>query len=95
MFMAMPAAGFSFIKGAPKPFARADLESPVTREFCPECGTHLTTRRPGLPAVILKVGTFDDPSLYRAPRVAIYTCDKQDFHMIPEGVPTFERMPKR
>ena len=95
MFMAMPAGGFSFTKGAPKPFSRTDLESPVTREFCPDCGTHLTTRRPGLPAVILKVGTFDDPSLYQAPRVAIYTCDKQDFHMIPEGVPTFEKLPRR
>ena len=26
---------------------------------------------------------------------SLYTCDKQDFHMIPEGVPTFERLPKR
>jgi hypothetical protein len=95
MFMAMPADGFSYTKGAPKPFTRDDLERPVTREFCPECGTHLTTRRPELPAVILKVGTFDDPGLYRAPRVAIFTCDKQDFHLIPEGVPTFERMPRR
>jgi hypothetical protein len=95
MFMVMPADGFSYTKGAPKPFARDDLERPVTREFCAECGTHLTTRRPELTAVILKVGTFDDPSLYGAPRAAIFTCDKQDFHMIPEGVPTFERMPRR
>jgi hypothetical protein len=45
--------------------------------------------------VILKVGTFDDPSLYGAPRMAIYTIDKQPFHMIPEGVPAFERQPPR
>src|ERR1041385_5532976 len=51
MFMLMPPDGFRYITGAPKQFARADLESPVTREFCAECGTHLTTRRPGLPAV--------------------------------------------
>src|SRR5579864_3368514 len=64
MFMAMPAGGFSYTKGVPKQFARSDLERPVTREFCAECGTHVTTLRPGLPAVILKAGTLDDPSLF-------------------------------
>ena len=73
----------------------AKRNRPVTREFCENCGTHLTTRRPDLPLVILKVGTLDDPSLFGAPQMAIYTVDKQPFHMIPEGVPTFEREPPR
>ena len=71
----------------------SDLEHPVTREFCAECGTHLTTRRPGLKAIILKVGTLDDPSVFGGPRMAIYTIDKQAFHHIPEGLPAFERLP--
>jgi hypothetical protein len=83
------------VSGTPKTFARSDLDAPVAREFCPNCGTHLTTRRPGLPFVILKVGTLDDPSLYGGPKMAIYTIDKQPFHLIPEGVPTFERLPRR
>ena len=45
--------------------------------------------------MILKIGTLDDPSLYGAPQMAIFTCDKQAFHAIPEGVPTFARMPPR
>jgi len=94
-FVLMPPGGFAYTRGAPKQFARSDLESPVTREFCAECGTHLTTRRPGLPAVILKVGTLDDPGFFGAPQMAIFTVDKQAFHHIPEGVPSFERMPKR
>ena len=93
MFLLMPLDGFRYSEGMPKSFARSDLEAAVTREFCVECGTHLTTRRPGLPAVILKVGTFDDPSLFGGPRMAIYTIDKQPFHQIPEGLPTFERLP--
>jgi hypothetical protein len=27
--------------------------------------------------------------------MAIYTIDKQPFHQIPEGLPAFERLPKR
>jgi hypothetical protein len=48
-----------------------------------------------LPAVILKVGTLDDPALFGAPQMAIFTIDKQAFHQIPEGLPSFERLPKR
>jgi hypothetical protein len=95
MFLVMPTDGFSYSKGTPKKFARSDLESPVTREFCAECGTHLTTRRLDLAAVILKVGTLDDPASFGAPRMAIFTVDKQAFHHIPDGLPTFERMPQR
>jgi hypothetical protein len=95
MFMLMPPDGFSYTKGTPKQFTRSDLENAVTREFCAECGTHLTTRRPGLSAVILKIGTLDDPALFGNPRMAIFTIDKQAFHQIPEGIPTFERMPGR
>jgi hypothetical protein len=95
LFVVMPPNGFAYTKGMPKRFARSDLESPVTREFCAECGTHLTTRRLDLDAVILKVGTLDEPSLFGAPRMAIFTVDKQAFHHIPDGLPSFERMPKR
>ncbi len=95
MFMLMPADGFRYSKGAPKTFTRSDLENAVTREFCAECGTHLITRRPGLAAVVLKVGTLDNPALYGGPQMAIYTIDQQPFHQIPQGLPTAERLPKR
>ena len=92
VFMAMPASEFRITQGQSKSFSRTDLEAPVTREFCPNCGTHLLTRAPALPeAVIIKVGTMDDPSVYEMPQLAIFTCDKQVFHTIPEGVPSFER----
>jgi len=45
--------------------------------------------------VILKIGTLDDPDLFGGPQMAIYTIDKQAFHQIPEGLPTYEHMPKR
>ena len=94
VFMAMPADGFRYTAGQPRQFSRTDLERPVTREFCGECGTQLVTLVPGLPAVIIKVGTLDDPTLF-TPQVAIYTVDKQAFHHIPAGMPAFERLPQR
>jgi hypothetical protein len=92
--MGLPESGFTYAKGKPKAFKRSDLANAVTREFCGDCGTHLLTRTPGLPgAVLLKVGTFDDPSLFGTPQMIIYTIDKQSFHHVPEGVPAFERVP--
>lgn len=93
VFVAMPIAGFRYTQGQPKGFARSDLARPVTREFCPECGTHLATRPQGFPAVVVKVGTLDEPAATGGPDMAIYTCDKQPFHQIPSGIPTFEKLP--
>lgn len=95
IFVAMPVAGFHYTKETPRQFKRSDLERPVTREFCAECGTHVATRPTRFPAVIVKVGTLDDPSLFGAPQMAIYTIDKQAFHQIPDGLPSFERLPPR
>jgi hypothetical protein len=94
MFMLMPPDGFKYTKGAPKQFSRSDLEKPVTREFCAECGTHMVTR-PQRPVVVIKVGSLDDPTLFGSPKMAIYTCDKQPFHHIPDGLPAFEKLPQR
>jgi hypothetical protein len=94
MFLLMPPDSFKYTKGTPKTFARSDLEKPVTREFCGECGTHILTKSPGLPgAMLIKVGTFDDPTVFGRPDMVIFTIEKQTFHTIPEGIPAFERYP--
>lgn len=96
MFVAMPADGFTYTQGSPKQFTRSDLARAVTREFCPECGTHLATRVPGRPMTVVKVGTLDDPKgMFGGPQLAIYTVDKQPYHHVPEGLPAFERLPQR
>jgi hypothetical protein len=93
VIMVMPESGFRFLKGEPKSFTRTDIADAVTRFFCPTCGTAIGTRSPKRPgAVILKVGTFDDPSVFQA-KVAIFTVDKQPFHHLPDGLPAFERRP--
>ena len=92
-FMLMRPDGFRYVSGAPKSFTRDDIPRPVTREFCETCGAHLATRSPLAPFVILKVGTLDDPGVYGLPQMAIHTADRQRFHVIPEGLPAFERLP--
>ena len=92
--LAMPAGSFSYTKSSAKQFRRSDLSDPVTREFCAECGTHILAKSPRLPgAVMLKVGTLDDPGVYGGPQMVIFTVDKQTFHHVPQGVPVFERLP--
>lgn len=92
--MGMPEATFSYTKSPAREFRRKDIDNPVTREFCANCGTHLLSRAPGVPgAVLLKVGTMDDPSQFGTPDVAIYLCDKQEFHHVPDGMPAFDKVP--
>jgi hypothetical protein len=93
--MVMPPNGFRYTRGEARPFERDDLENAVTRDFCGDCGTHLLTRRPDLPFIILKVGTLDDPSQFGAPQMAINASDRQAFHCLPDGLPTFDGMPPR
>jgi len=92
--MGMPEAGFRYTRGTPKQFRRTDIEHAATRDFCGECGTHIITRSPHVPGVvILKVGTLDDPKVYEGPQSAIFTVDMQPWHHVPPGVPAFERTP--
>lgn len=87
-------SGFHYIKGTPKIYRRADLQTPVTREFCGNCGSPLTSRAPGIPGVVLiKVGSLDTPAAFNKADFVVFTIDKQPFHQLPEGVPAFERMP--
>lgn len=92
LIMGVPEDGFKVTKGELKGFKRSDIENGVTREFCPNCGTHVTTRAmPGM--VMIKIGTLDDPSTFGGPQMAIYTCDKQPYHHVPTDIPTFDKLP--
>lgn len=84
---------FIFTQGTAKTFQRPDLDKPVTRYFCPNCGTGIASQTPARPkSIVLKVGTFDDPSIFE-PKVAIFIKDKQKFHHIPNGLVSFEDRP--
>lgn len=85
--------GFSYTQGEPDSYTRNDFEGAVTRYFCSNCGTAIGTHAPSAPGMmVIKTGTMDDPSFFK-PALAIFTKDAQNFHHIPEDIPTFEGFP--
>ena len=86
---------FIYTKGVITTFSRSDLENPVTRHFCGTCGTGIGTRSPSRPnSMIVKVGTLDNPEEYQA-QAAIFTCDQQAYHHIPDSIPSFDKRPPK
>ncbi len=79
--------------GTPCSYRRPDKVDAVTRFFCGDCGTHLTTRRPGLDFWIVKVGTLVDPDAAGRPVMAIFTAEAADYHVIPDGLRQFPGWP--
>ena len=59
------AAGLNVCSGKTKGYTTiADSGNPITREFCPECGSPLFTRAKACPdRVWIKAGSLDEPEL--------------------------------
>lgn len=93
--MLIPPEGFAYAKGEPRQFKRPDLPNAVTRDFCAVCGTHILTHRPGLSQLVLKAGTLDDPEVYGSPKMAIFCEEKAGFHIVPDGIPAFDKLPEK
>ncbi|WP_334195303.1 GFA family protein [Pararhodobacter sp.] len=92
-FALVAAESFSWTKGTPARFTRPDLPTAVTRDFCPECGTQVTTLRPGQSKRIVKIGTLDQAQDWPGPGFAIFTAEKAPWHHVPPGLPAFEGLP--
>ena len=93
-FMMVPETAYTFTQGTVSQFERDDIDNPRLREFCPTCGTHLTTRIRDRGLVVVKIGTLDDPATaFGRPKVAIHCKNLPDYHLIPEGLPAFAELP--
>ena len=95
VFLLIPPGGFEWTRGTPRSFTRKDLANAVTREFCAMCGTQIVTRRPGLDAAIVRIGTLDDPGRFGDIAMSIFTSERQCFHRVPPDIPAFPRLPER
>jgi len=95
LFMAVDAQNFQFTKGTPGSFNKNDRSGSPTRHFCEACGVHLTARSERAPgAVLIKVGTLDDPSVFEGPELVTWTSEMQKFHLLPADVPAHPEFPR-
>ena len=95
LFMAVDAQSFHFTQGSPSAFNKKDRPGAPTRHFCPICGVHLTARSDLAPgAVLIKIGTLDDPSVFEGPQLVTWTSEMQKFHLLPPDVPAYPEMPR-
>jgi hypothetical protein len=94
-FMAVDAQAFQFTKGTPGSFNKQDRPGSPTRHFCQTCGVQLTARSERAPtAVLIKVGTLDDPGVFEGPELVTWTSEMQKFHILPSDVPAHPEFPR-
>ena len=95
MFVVMPPDGFRYTKGDPEAvFAQRPREAGDTR-ILRRMRHACRNAAAGVPVVVIKGRHARRSRAQIMPQVAIYTVDKQPFHHIPDGMPSFERLPQR
>ena len=96
LFIGIEAKQFQYTQGKPRSFRREGEGVIPTREFCERCGVHIAGRLSQIPdGVVVKIGTLDDPSVFEGPKMVFWTQEKQDYHVIPDGVEAFATLPGR
>lgn len=95
LFAAVDADRFQFISGSPRFHTNEEHAWRPTRHFCEKCGVHLTSRSErASSAVLVKIGTLDDPSVFEGPQVVTWTSEMQKFHLLPPNVPSHAELPR-
>ena len=95
LFAAVDADTFKFTSGSPRSFTNEEHPWRPTRHFCEICGVHLTARSDrAASAVLIKIGTLDDPGLFDGPQVITWTSEMQKFHVLPANLPAYAELPR-
>jgi hypothetical protein len=77
--------------GAP---SRAHSSDDLERGFCAACGTSIYTHRLSTNWTGVTAGSLDDPSQFQ-PEAHTWVSEKQQWLVICDGLPQFEKMPPR
>ena len=86
-------SALSVTKGQAKIYvSKGDSGADVGRAFCADCGAPLWSVPVHEPFITVKLGALDDHSDL-APAMHIYAASAPHWHAIPEGLPTFPKMP--
>src|SRR5919106_687841 len=92
--MRVPADGFRLTKGAPRRYvSKADSGNEITRAFCGDCGSPLYVQVSTRPDIVgLRVGTLDDPSVFR-PDADIFVRSAQPWDHMDPALPKYDTYP--
>ncbi|HKV53802.1 MAG TPA: GFA family protein [Candidatus Binataceae bacterium] len=71
-----------------------DSGNPISRGFCPNCGSRLFAKPAAAPAMMgIMAGSLDDSGWYR-PAMNIYTSSAQPWAHMDPALPKFPKMPQ-
>jgi hypothetical protein len=92
--MRVPAAGFRVTQGTPKRYVtKSDAANEVTRSFCGDCGSPLYIQVATRPDIVgIRVGTLDDPSIFRA-EADIFVKSAQPWDYMNPELPKYATYP--
>ena len=92
--MRVPASGFRLTQGTPRRYlSRSDAGNDVSRFFCEACGSPLYIQVSTRPDIVgLRVGTLDDPSVFR-PEADIFVRSAQPWDHPDPGLPQYADYP--
>ena len=69
------------------------LRGEAVRNFCPTCGSLVFGGRAGIAIEhTIYAGTLDDPSQF-VPQLAIFTRDRAQWTLLPDGLAVYDRLP--
>ena len=90
----VPKASVKVTKGKPAQYTRTgDSGKNVTRFFCSGCGSTLWSEGEVVPDLrIVKAGSLDDSSWVK-PGISIYMDSAPKWSALPQGIPSFPKMP--
>ena len=89
----VPKDAFKVSKGQLKYYdVKGDSGNTVSRGFCSECGSPISTLLAGMPFTAIKAGSLDDPNQF-TPTASIFVGSAPKWAPHFPGVPTFARNP--
>ena len=92
IIVAVPAPSLQ-VKGTLKTFNdTGDSGKPVHRNFCPDCGSPISTDVDAMPGLFIKAGTLDDTSWLK-PTMEIYCGSAQSWVPRASNMQTFAKGP--
>jgi len=92
--MRVPADGFRITRGEPSRYVKkSDAGNEVTRLFCGRCGSPVCIRVSTRPDIVgLRVGTLDDPSVFRT-EANIFVKSAQPWLHLDPNLPRHDTYP--